>query len=192
MARRAVATTILALALATAAPARADHIRAVPRFVFDDARPGVRLLELVGLVDRWEIVIGDTPANPSPGEQTMLSVRVRDRLDGTPYRGPVELTVRRVGFFGARRLVYGPMAAAPDGNVSTFHPTYPEDGNYDVTLALHDDSAISALTFPMVIGEPGSPRAVLAVFGAGLLVLVLAIQPIRQRRARRTRGRAAR
>lgn len=183
--RRAAAAALL-FVLAGASGVSAHHIMGIPHYSYDESYPQAPVLKLVETVGRWEFQLTGYPGNPVPGVRTEMHAYAYDPGTKAPFDGNMELEVFSVRAFGGKRSVYGPDAGRIDKSLHKFFPTYEEEGNYEIVLSFQDGEILSTLRFPLVVGEPGSPWTVLAVFaglGALMLVVVRAIL-IKRRRAR--------
>ncbi len=190
----AVATALVTAVFAAAPrPALAHHIMGVPHYSYDENYPQAPVLKLVDTVGDWQLQLTGYPGNPVPGEPTELHVYVVRELDRAVYDLPVSVTIRQQHLGGSRETIFGPADARRSENVFKFYPTYPEEGHYEVTIGFEDGAeGISTLTFPLVVGEPGSPWVPVALFGGGLVLLLLVVRAIKIKQARRARAAARR
>lgn len=163
----------------------AHHIMGIPHYAYDENYPQAPVLKLVETVGRWEFQLTGYPGNPEPGNRTQINVYVVDVETREIYRQPISLEIHRLRPFGDPVTIFGPRSANLEENVFKFYPTYPVEGNFDLTLSFDDGSTISTLRFPMVVGEPGSPWTVIAWFVGGLAVFVVGVRAVRIKRARR-------
>lgn len=180
-----VGTLLLAGALVfgLTPPVHAHHIMGIPHYSYDENYPQAPVLKLVETVGNWEFQLTSFPGNPKPGDRTELHVYVIQETSRKVYDKPLALTIHRVGALG-REQIYTKESTLLE-NVYKFYPTYKEEGNYELTLSFADETGTSTLTFPMVVGEPGSPWVALGGYMSGLLLFVLVIRAIRIKRRRR-------
>lgn len=170
--------------LAAGTVAEAGHVFGLGHYRYDPAalRPQLRV---ESRVDDWRFDVSGYPGDPRPGEVIDFRVSVADARGDAPAPGRVEWTIQRVSLLGTRRRVveWQPVGASGEG----FRIALPEDAEYEVTFALHEDAShASALSFPLVVGKPGSPWTILAGFGGGLALFVTGVViagRVRERRA---------
>ncbi len=172
-----------ALVFGIAPAAHAHHIMGIPHYSYDENYPQAPVLKLVETVGSWEFQLTSFPGNPEPGDRTELHIYVLQTTSGKVYDKPLAVTIHRVGALG-REEIYSKETNVLE-NVFKFYPTYKDEGNYEVTLAFADETGTSTLTFPMVVGEPGSPWAALGGYMGGLFFFVLVIRAIRIKRRRK-------
>jgi len=165
--------------------ARSHHVVGMAHFNYDEnsLRPALRLAQTVG---SWELSVACYPGDPAPGEETELLVSIRDLSSNTQYSETIGCTIRQVSFLRENQIVFGPEVTSVDGGQFSFRPTFPADGNYEVTICFQDGDLISTLMLPVVAGEPGAPWAILGGFGVGCVLFVAVICVIRAARSRRS------
>jgi hypothetical protein len=180
--RRLIFTLVsVSFVLSSAAPVRAHHVVSTPHYAYDAKYPQAPALQLTDRVGPWEVRVTGYPGNPDPGTLTELDVEVYDVKTLVPFSGTVLITIHKQRLFGGTQLVYGPHPGQQDEHPIKFHPTYPDVGNYDVTLSYETEWETSMLTFPVVVGNPGNPWMILGVFFAGFASLVATIRVVRTR-----------
>ena len=167
-----------ALLVCAAGTARAGHVVELGQYRYDpDAlRPQLRIERGVDDV-RFEV--SGYPGDPRPGETVEFAVAAKG---GDGPAAEVACTVHRVGVLGARRRIA--QRSAADGR---FRIGFEGDGEYEVTFAVRRGHVVSALSFPYVVGRPGSPWAILGGFGGGIAALVAGVAVAGRRRERRAR-----
>jgi len=181
--RRGALVGLLVMALAS--PAAAHHIMGIPHYAYDESYPQAPVLKLAEQIGPWEVQLTGYPGKPEPGERSQVNVYLADSETRELYRAPLRLRVHRQALLGPSRLVYGPEETEPSENLYKFYPTYPEEGNYEVTLEIPHEGIVSTVRFPMVVGDPGSPWATVGGYLGGFAFLLVVIRAIRIKRARR-------
>jgi ferredoxin-type protein NapH len=176
---------IVAASLLTAPPAGAHHILGIPHYAYDKNFPQAPVLKLVEKVGTWEFQLTGYPAHPKPGVRTQMHVFVANRACHGVPPGMLGIEVRRHGLMGGETVVYGPERVAAAENVFRFNPVYPGEGRYTVSLSFEDAGVESSLSFPLVVGEPGSPWAALGGFAGGFGLFVLVVRAVRIKLRRR-------
>ncbi len=188
---RAVLAACLAASafLAAPPPAEAHHIRGIPHYAYDKNYPQAPVLKLIDVVGPWQFQLTSYPGNPAPAVATQMHVYVANKDSREVYSAPMRVEVRRQGFLWGDEIVYSCEEQLSE-NLFRFRPKYPDEGNYLVTLSFHDGVGISTLTFPIVVGEPGSPWWTLGCWVGAFVLFVLIIRAARVK-LRRRRLRAA-
>lgn len=179
--RCAVFGAFIAL-MALGAVAEAGHVFGLGHYRYDPQalRPQLRIAERV---DDWRFDVSGYPGNPRPGEVIDFRVTVND-AQGEPVSGRVEWTIHRVSLLGTRRRVVEWRSGEPSGD--RFRISLPDDAEYEVTFAVREGAThSSALSFPFVVGKPGSPWAILGGFGGGLALFVAGVVVVGRVRDRR-------
>ncbi|MHC4924813.1 MAG: 4Fe-4S binding protein [Planctomycetota bacterium] len=191
---RAAITAVAALAVIAGAAkvAHAHHILGVPHYAYDESYPQAPVLKLLEFVGSWEVQMTGYPGNPVPGERSQLHAYMVHKERRALYGRPVTLSVHRQEMLGGRTLVHGPSTTDLNENVYKWFLSYPDEGNYEVTLAFADGNATSTLRFPLVVGDPGSPWVTLAWFAGFGGFFLLSVRAVRIKRARRAGQSAAR
>lgn len=180
--RRAVFGAFIAL-VALGAVAEAGHVLGLGHYRYDpDAlRPQLRISERV---DDWQFDVSGYPGNPEPGEVIDFRVTINDARGDGPVSGRVEWTIHRVSVLGTRQRVVEWQSGESSGD--RFRISLPDDAEYEVTFALREDAThSSALSFPFVVGKPGSPWTILGGFGGGLALFVVGVVIVGRVRDRR-------
>ncbi len=160
------------------------HILGIPHYAYEESYPQVPVLKLSERLNDWQIDLTGYPGKPKPGERSQLYVYIKDMVNHHLYDKPLTIVICKKTMLG-NKLVYGPVSQTIDENVFKFYLKYPSDGNYEVTLSVEAVQGISTVTFPIVIGKPGSPWRTLIAFMISILSLVLVIRAIRIKRARK-------
>lgn len=166
---------------ALGAVAEAGHVFGLGNYRYDpDAlRPQLRV---EGRVDDWRFDVSGYPGNARPGEVIDFRVTVKDAR-GEPVPGRVEWTIQRVSLLGTRRRVVEWQPGESSGD--RFRVALPDDAEYEVTFAARGATQTSALSFPFVVGKPGSPWTILGGFGGGLALFVAGVVIVGRVRDRR-------
>ncbi|MBI2193400.1 MAG: 4Fe-4S binding protein [Planctomycetes bacterium] len=183
--KNVVTAALLGLAWLSIDSTQAHHILGLPHYCYDKDYPQTPVLKLVENVGNWEVQLTGFPGNPKPGMRTHLTVYITDRTTRSVYSKPLTLSVHRQLVLGREERVYGPEEAMSSQNLFKLYPTYPADGNYQVTLSFEDGEGLSTLRFPLVVGEPGSPWAVVFGSAGGLACFLVVVRAVRIKRARR-------
>ncbi len=163
----------------------AHHILGIPHYAYDENYPQAPVLKLVEDIGDWEFQLTCYPGTPVAGQRSEIHVYACDRVTRRLHPGPLTLRIGETRAVGDQIPVYGPASARPEGNLFKFFPTYPEDGNYELTIAFPDAAGESTLRFPIVVGDPGSPWMVAGGFAGGLALFVVLIRAIRIKVGRR-------
>ena len=177
--RRRVGLGALLTAVALARLADAGHVIGLGHYKYDPGqlRPQLRISQQV---DGLTFDVIGYPGDPAPGEVVDFLVMV-DGEGGTA--GPVAGTVHRVGLLGGRSRIVEWRSAEAGGR---FRFSLPEEAEYEVAFAVADGlTRSSMLSFPLVVGKPGSPWAILGGFAGGLALFVAGVVAVGRVRARR-------
>jgi hypothetical protein len=121
-------------------------------------------------------------------------VYIRRHGTGEPFDGEVRLTVMEDRLIGTDPVVYGPASARLEEAIYKFHPRFESEANYLARIEFEADGAPWMIDLPIVVGEPGSPWAVVGGGAVGLLVFLVIVRAIRikmQRRVHLAPGRSA-
>jgi ferredoxin-type protein NapH len=184
------AVLLLLLLTAFVRDAGAHHILGIPHYAYDERYPQVPILTYKVMAGALEVEMTGYPGMPKPGEQCFLNVYIRDPESGATFDGAVSLEVLRDRLIGSDPVVYGPVTAALEEAVYKFYPRFESESNYTVRIRWEADGAPWILDLPMVVGEPGSPWAVLGGVGGGLLLFLIGIRAARIKMRRRALGAA--
>jgi len=87
--------------------------------------------------------------------------------------------------FAEDTVVYGPVTASLEENVYKFYPRFEDEANYTVRIEYEVEGTPWIVDLPMVVGEPGSPWAVVGGVGVGVVLFLIAIRAVRIKLARR-------
>lgn len=184
------------LAALPADEAVAHHILGIPHYSYDERYPQVPILTYRVVAGTHDFEMTGYPGRPRPGEQSFLNVYIRDTERGVAFDGTVQLEVRRDRLLGDDPVVYGPVEAQLDESVYKFYPRFADEANYNVRIQWQVDGVPWIVDLPMVVGQPGSPWAVVAGVVGGLAAFLVVIRALRiklQRKAARApRPRAVR
>jgi hypothetical protein len=183
--RRLLILTALAGILVLAGDAPAHHILGIPHYAYDERYPQVPVLTYKVNAGPHEIEMTGYPGKPQPGEQCFLNVYIRSLEDGVPFDGRVTLEVIRDRLFARDNVVYGPIEAELEEAVYKFYPRFDAESDYTVRIRYEDQDEPWIIDLPMVVGEPGSPWAVLGGVGAGLSLFLIVIRALRIKMQRR-------
>ena len=181
---RTDAALLALLCLGLAAPARAHHIIGLPHYAYDESYPQAPVLRLRERLGPYEVVLTGYPGNPKPGEKSELHVYVIDPATDTPYEKEVRLEAYRLKAFGFQERIGDSREGLVEMGLHKFHVVYPAVANYEVVLVLPGLDGTSTLRFPLVVGDPGSPWRDVAIFGGGLLALIVVARAVKIKRAR--------
>jgi ferredoxin-type protein NapH len=176
---------IMMVAAVMATPVLAHHIMGIPHYSYDKNYPQAPVIKLVEHVGRWEVQATGYPGNPQPGSRTEVHAYAADPRTREVYDGEMSLEVFRLSPFGGKESIYGPTVGRPDENLVKFYPTYPEEAGYELVLHLKRQGEHDTLRFTLVVGDPGQPWVPLAVFCAGVILLLIVVRAIRIKRRRR-------
>lgn len=175
----------LLLFLFAAPEASAHHILGIPHYTYDRDFPQAPVLKLVEKVGEWQVQLTGFPGNPRPGEKSEISVYASQPGTERAYAEPLRLEAAQLRPLGGARTFYGPEPSRLIGNLHHFTVTFPEDGNYELTLHLTAGGVPSTLRFALVVGEPGNPWATLGAASAAFVTLLVGVRAARIKRARR-------
>ncbi len=162
----------------------AHHVLGVPHYAYDEDYPQTPVMKLRHDLGRWEVQLTQYPGRPKPGERAQVHAYIMNLATQHVYEGEMTIVVEALKMTGRRDVIHGPSVSHLDENVFKFFFTYPEEGNYEITLGIEDEDGRSTILWPVAIGDPGSPWAILSYFVAGGAVLVLVVRAIRIKRAR--------
>ena len=188
VARSRKAALILAVLLIPAA-AHAHHIMGIPHYAYDEQYPQTPVLTYRVDAGPYELRMTGYPGHPKPGERSSIHVYINRRDNGALYGSMVRATVFQDAMIGDDPVVYGPIDAAIEERVFKFYPTYQEVANYTIRIEFDVEGVPWIIDLPMVVGEPGSPMAVLGGIAGGTLLFLIVIRAIRiKMRRRQTRS----
>ncbi len=173
---------LLVFCLATSV--EAHHILGIPHYAYDEQYPQTPVLTYRVDTGQYEVRMTGYPGNPQPGERTTFHVYITRKDNGALFVGSVWMTVKEDRLIGEDPVVYGPMEAQLEERVYKFHPEFENESNYTVRIAFEADGEPWTIDLPTVVGEPGSPWAVLGGAGAGLVLFLVVIRAIRIKRKR--------
>jgi len=183
--RRAVSMTVAALALLAPVAALGHHILGIPHYAYDEQYPQVPVLTYRVNAGSYEVKLTGYPGKPEPGDFCSVHVYIQHLETGEPFDGAVSLTVLRDRLVGPDPVIYGPMTSTLEDAVYKFFPKFEDEANYTIRVEYEADGAPWILDLPMVIGEPGSPLALLAGVAAGVILFLVVIRALRIKRRRR-------
>lgn len=178
-----VAAPVL-LALLLSGPAAAHHILGIPHYAYDKEWPQAPLLKLVEDVGEWEVTLTGYPGRPKPGVRADVTVYAAEPGSGRIYEGAMSLEAAEVRALSGSRTIFGPEESRRNGTLHKFTVTYPEDGNYELTLHLIAGGVPSTLRFPLVVGDPPSPWKGLGLGAGGFGLFIVLVRAVRIKRAR--------
>lgn len=171
-------------------PAAAHHILGIPHYAYDKEWPQAPVLKLVEPVGEWEVQLTGYPGRPKPGVRADVTVYAWEPKTGRVYDGDMRLEAALLGALSGPRTFYGPELSRRNGTLQKFSVTYPEDGNYELTLHLTAGGVPSTLRFPLVVGDPPSPWKGLGLGAGGFGLFLVVVRAVRIKRARREAARA--
>jgi hypothetical protein len=166
-------------------PASAHHILGIPHYAYDEQYPQAPVLTYLVDTGPFTIQMTGYPGKPSPGEPCALNVYIRYRETGVPLDVPVELVVYRDRLIGEDPVVYGPLGASLEDAVYKFHPKFGGEANYLARITFEHDGEPWIVDLPMVVGEPGSPWAVVAGVVIAVVAFLIIIRAVRIKMDRR-------
>ena len=167
------------LFVAVSSPAFAHHILGIPHYSYDENYPQTPVLTYHAELGPLEMKLTGYPGNPKPGEACSLHVYLR-RLDGgAPFDAPVTLSIMRDRFLGDDPVVYGPITAQLEESLYKFYPRFEEEANYIVRVEYEVEGVPWIIDLPMVVGEPGSPWAVVGSVAAALAAFLVVVRAAR-------------
>ena len=169
----------------TATSALSHHILGIPHYAYDKEWPQAPVLKLVEKVGEWEVTLTGYPGRPKPGVRADVTVYAWDPATGAVYDGAVRLEAAQVRALGGQHPFFGPEESRRNGTLHKFSVTYPEDGNYEMTLHLTAGGVPSTLRFPLVVGDPPSPWRPLGLGAGGFLLFIVTVRAVRIKRSRR-------
>ncbi len=182
--RRAIALWLATGIILAGAPAHSHHIIGTPRYVADSDYPEP-ILTLAETVGPWRVQLIHAPGNPASAQPAEIRFQVSNLSAGTEVWQPVSVRVRQLHAFGSGVDIYGPALVAPEEDTYKLRVTYPEVGNYLVSLSLPEGEEPAELVVPVVVGEPGRPWVSLASFIIGLGLFMLVVRAIKLKQSRR-------
>ena len=185
--------TVLVLALVLSSSfAHAHHILGIPHYAYDEQYPQTPVLTYRVDAGAWEVKMTGYPGVPQPGERTSFHVYLRHRATDRLFDGPVTLSVRHDRLLGDDPVIYGPVVATIEEAVFKFHPEFGDAANYLVRIHFDADGAPWDIEIPVVVGEPGSPWAVIGGVAALTVMFLLVVRALRIKAERRgtTKGRS--
>lgn len=183
-----IAVLVLAPIILSLSPrgSAAHHILGIPHYAYDERYPQVPVLTFKTIAGPHEVEMTGYPGRPAPGEQCFLNVYIRRLDDGASFGGVVSLEVLRDRMVGSDPSVYGPAQAGLEEGVFKFYPRFEAESNYTIRISFEAEGAPWVIELPMVVGEPGSPWAVLTGVFGGLATFVIVIRAVRIKTRRRT------
>lgn len=181
-----------ALAVLFLAPgAHAHHILGIPHYAYDESYPQAPVITYRTDAGKYEVRMTGYPGHPVPGQRTTLHVYISHRSGGPAFTEPVTLRVLRDGWRKKGETVYGPVTAELSESLYKFYPTFDREDNFLVRIDFSIDGVPWTIDLPMVVGEPGSPLAVIGGFAGGVVFLLIVVRAVRIKQGRRRRAEAA-
>lgn len=168
-----------------AAPTYAHHIICTPHFVSNSNYPEP-ILTLAENVGQWQVQLIHYPGNAAPDQPVDIRFQVTNIADEREFNQPVSVRIERQQAFGSGIDIYGPQLISPVGNSYELRMEYPQAGNYLVLLTLTegDSRTPTGLVLPVVVGQPGQPWVILAVFIISVCVFILVVRAIKVKQNR--------
>ena len=179
-----LAALCVLLLLGSVRLASAHHILGIPHYAYDERYPQTPVLTYRVEMGPHEIKMTGYPGKPKVGERCTLHLYVRRLDDGKLFDDTVTLTVFRDRLIGTDTAVYGPAEARLEESLYKFYPVFEVEANYLVRVAFEAEGAPWIIDLPMVVGEPGSPWAVLGGIAIGVATFLVVIRAIRIKRRR--------
>jgi hypothetical protein len=157
----------------------------IPHYAYDESYPQAPVITYAVQAGPYVVKVTGYPGKPAPGELASVHAYVvRADGSGERYTGPLEARIERDGLFGPE-VVWGPAEARYEENLHKLSPTFEEEGSYRIRLELELEGQPYEIDFPIVVGDPSSPTAVLAAWGAAVLLLVVVVRAARIKLERR-------
>jgi hypothetical protein len=175
------------LLLLASTPAGAFHGVGIPHYSYDARDPHTPVLTYGVDAGPYEVTTTAYPGILRPRERCSLHVSIRDRETRAAFHGAVRLTVTEDGIIGMDSVVHEPIVGQPEEDGYGFEPWFPSEGNYVARIEFEAEAAQWRIDLPMVVGEPGSPWAVVVATVAGMAV-VLVVVTVARTRFRRAPG----
>ena len=187
-ARSALLAGVATLVLAGAATAH--HILGIPHYAYDESYPQAPVITYAVEAGPYLVKVTGYPGRPGPGELAQVHAYVvRSDDPGAIYSGPIEARLERDGLMGPS-VVWGPSSTRFEENLHKLSPRFGDEGHYRIRLEMDLEGQPYEIDFPLVVGDPSSPAAVLAGWGGAVLLLLIVARAARIKLERR-RGLAA-
>ncbi|MHC5065763.1 MAG: hypothetical protein ACYTG5_17505 [Planctomycetota bacterium] len=124
------------------------------------------------------------PGKPIPHELTQMHAYIYKK-DGKSevFPGPIKAQVYQEKF-GEREVVFGPTDTRFEDNMHKFSPVYGEAGKYIVRMEMEIEGEPYEIDLPIMVGDPESLAAQLALWAVALGFVVIVIRAIKIKRAR--------
>jgi len=180
--RRWLAITLLCF-LTPALPAH--HILGIPHYAYDKNYPQAPVITYKVLAGPYVLELTGYPGKPVPGEMSEMHVYVyKPGPKKDVFGGKIEASVTREGMLGKEKI-FGPVATRFEERLHKFSPIYKEAGKYRVRLEMQLEGQPYEVDFPILVGDPSSPLALLASWVLGLVAVIVVLRAIKIKRARR-------
>ncbi len=180
--RRAVRSGVCLALLAGAAGAH--HIMGIPHYAYDESYPQAPVITYAVEAGPYLVKVTGYPGRPAPGELAEVHAYIARADDARVFSGPIEARVERDGMLGPE-VVWGPAATRFEENLHKVSPTFGEAGHYRIRLELDLEGEPYEIDFPIVVGDPKSPGATLALWVGGVLLTVVLVRAARIKLERR-------
>ena len=184
----ALATCLLSTALASVA--LAHHILGIPHYAYDESYPQAPVITYAVEAGPYLMKVTGYPGKPGPGELAQVHAYVVRADDATAvYGGRIDARLEKDELLGSR-VVWGPAESLFEGNLHKVSPRFGGEGRYRLRLELELEGRPYEIDFPMAVGDPGSPTALLAAWAGALSILVVVVRALRIKLERRRAGAA--
>ncbi|MEW6072628.1 MAG: hypothetical protein AB1726_08570 [Planctomycetota bacterium] len=188
-ARARILPALAALALFAARPA-AHHILGIPHYAYDEAYPQAPVITYSVAAGPYVVEVTGYPGRPRPGERAEVRAYVHRAADASDvFAGPISARIEKDALLGPE-VAWGPAPTRFDENLHKISPTFAEEGTYRIRLEMELEGQPYEIDFPIAVGDPGSPTAALLGWGAGIVMLLVAVRAARIKIGR-ARARAA-
>jgi hypothetical protein len=173
--------------VALSAVAAAHHIMGVPHYAYDESYPQAPVITYAVEAGPYVIKLTGYPGRPAPGELSEVRAYISRSEGGEVFEGPISARIERDGLLGPE-VIWGPTETRFEENLHKLSPRYGEAGNYRVRLEMMLEGQPYEIDFPLVVGDPADPAAVLVAWGGALLALIVMVRAARIKLARRRRA----
>lgn len=181
------ATVILLAFLLLPAAAMGHHILGIPHYAYDERYPQTPVLTYRVNAGPYEVKMTGYPGVPQPGEACSYHVYIKRIDNDMPFDSTVTMTVMRDKLIGVDPVIYGPSEARLEQAVYKFSPRFDQEANFTLRIAYEAEGAPWIIDLPVVVGEPGSPWAVVGGVLGGALLFLAVIRAIRIKLMRKKR-----
>lgn len=187
--RRAAAAAGAFALLATLA--FAHHIMGIPHYAYDESYPQAPVITYAVAAGPYVVQVTGYPGRPAPDEPAEVHAYVfRADDESDVYGGPVEARIERDGLFGPE-IAWGPEPTRFEENLHKLSPRFGDAGRYRIRLEMELEGRPYEIDFPIVVGQPAHPAAMLLAWAGGIAFLLVAVRAARIKLERRRRASAS-